>query len=228
MPPASLLLYEGLTMRRIAVLLTILLGAPLLGAADETKLTFSKVDANKLPRGWKAEQTNEGKDSSIWKVVPDKTAPSKSGYVLYQSAKSRSQVFNLCVAQDTKFKDGEISVHFKPIAGKVDQGGGIAWRYQDASNYYVCRYNPLEDNFRVYKVVKGKRIELGRKEELTLPSGRWYTLSIRHDGDRIECSLEGKKHLEVKDDTIKEAGRVALWSKADAQTSFDVLTIKGK
>jgi hypothetical protein len=36
--------------------------------------------------------------------------------------------------------------------GEVDQGGGPMWRVQDADNDYVCRFNPLESNFRVYFV----------------------------------------------------------------------------
>jgi hypothetical protein len=37
--------------------------------------------------------------------------------------------------EDTKYTDVEVSVAFKAIAGKRDQGGGIVWRYQDANNY---------------------------------------------------------------------------------------------
>ena len=42
------------------------------------------------------------------------------------------------------------------MKGKLDQGGGLVWRYKDANNYYIARMNPLEDNFRVYKEVAGK------------------------------------------------------------------------
>ena len=31
-----------------------------------------------------------------------------------------------------------------------DQGGGSIWRAQDRDNYYIARWNRLEDNFRVY------------------------------------------------------------------------------
>jgi hypothetical protein len=88
--------------------------------------------------------------------------------------------------------------------------------------------NPLEDNFRVYKVVAGTRHQLGTKEELKVPAGTWHTISVKMAGNRIECLLDGKKHLEVSDDTFARAGKVGLWSKADAQTRFDDLTIKGK
>jgi hypothetical protein len=71
--------------------------------------------------------------------VADETAPSRSGYVLAQTAKSPGGVFNICVAEDTRYKDVELSVSFKAVAGDSDQGGGFVWRYQDANNYYICR-----------------------------------------------------------------------------------------
>ncbi len=38
----------------------------------------------------------------------------------------------------------------------------------------------------------------------------------------------GKKYLDVKDLTFQEAGTMGLWTKADAQTEFDDLTVSGK
>jgi hypothetical protein len=43
-----------------------------------------------------------------------------------------------------------------PLAGKVDQAGGVAVRLQDADNYYVARANALEDNVRFDRVVAGR------------------------------------------------------------------------
>lgn len=89
--------------------------------------------------------------------------------------------------------------------------------------------NPLEDNFRVYKVVDGKRIQLATtKDDVKVPAGAWHTIKITMKGEQIECFLDGKRHLEAKDATFKDAGKVGLWSKADAQTHFDNLTIKEK
>jgi hypothetical protein len=189
---------------------------------------FSKDDAGKLPKGWKADKTGKG-EGSVWKVVADDTAPSKKGYVLAQTAEGPEQFFNLCVAEDTRYKDLEISVAFKAVKGKEDQGGGVVWRYQDADNYYICRMNPLEDNFRVYKVVGGKRRQLATtKNDVKVPAGEWHTIKVTMVGEQIECFLDGKKYLEAKDATFKDAGKVGLWSKADAQTHFDNLTIQPK
>jgi hypothetical protein len=190
-------------------------------------LQFGKADVGKLPAGWKADRTGKG-EGSVWKVVADKTAPSGTGYALAQTAEGPGPLFNLCVVNEGKFKDVEVSVAFKAIRGKRDQGGGIVWRYQDANNYYIARMNPLEDNYRLYKVVGGKRIQLATKEGLKVPVNEWHTLKIKMTGDRIECHLDGRKELEGKDDTFGGAGQVGLWSKSDARTRFDDFKVAGK
>ncbi len=96
--------------------------------ADDKTPGFDKADVGKLPSGWKADRTGQG-EGSVWKVIEDGTAPSKKGYALAQTAEGPSPLFNLCVAEDTKFKDVEISVAFKAVKGKIDQGGGVVWRY---------------------------------------------------------------------------------------------------
>ena len=179
---------------------------------------FEGDRVGQLPNGWKSAKTGDG-EGSVWKIVEDKSAP-KGTKVLAQTAAGPGALFNICVAEGTSFKDVEATVSFKANAGKKDQGGGIVWRYVDADNYYVARFNPLEDNYRLYKVVAGKRIQLAAKEDLVIPEGTWHTLTIKMTGDRIECFLDGKKHLEAKDDAFGKAGQVGLWTKADAQTAF--------
>jgi hypothetical protein len=203
-----------------------LLTASLLAAEDKAgNFRLRKDDIGKVPSGWKADKTGKG-EGSIWKVVADDTAPSKTGLVLAQTAESPGNVFNLCVADEPSLKDVEVIVAFKAVKGQKDQGGGIVWRYQDANNYYIARMNPLEDNYRVYKVLAGKRIQLETKEGLKIPVGEWHTLKIKMAGDRIECFLDGKKQLDAKDDAIQKPGKVGLWTKADAQSHFDQFVVK--
>jgi hypothetical protein len=203
------------------VVLAVLLAPALLAAGPKTFiLKLTKAEVGKVPAGWREGHTGEGK-GSVWKVVADDTAPSKSGYALAQTAEGPSKFFNLCVAKDISFKDVTVKVAFKAVQGKEDQGGGVVWRFQDPNNYYIARMNPLEDNFRVYKVIDGKRIQLGTKEDIKVPAGEWHRIEVTMKGDKIECSLDGKKYLEATDDAIGKAGEVGLWTKADAQTHFD-------
>jgi len=209
------------------VVVGLLAGAIVAAEAKSKRFTFRKEDEGKVPAGWKAAKTGEGL-GSIWKVTADDTAPSKKGFVLAQLNADTKAIFNICVVEEGKYRDLTLSVAFKPIKGEKDQGGGLVWRYQDAKNYYIARMNPLEDNCRVYKVVDGKRIQLETKEEIKVAVGTWHTLTIKQVGKKIECSLDGKKMLEAEDDTFPQAGLIGLWSKADAQTYFEELTVKGE
>jgi hypothetical protein len=195
------------------------------GGGPDKAIRFEKAEAGKLPSGWKAEQTNAGA-GSVWQVVPDATGPAKTGYVLAQTAAATNAVFNLCILQDGRCRDVELSVQFKAVNGKVDQGGGFVWRYKDAKNYYVARMNPLEQNYRFYKVIDGKRTQLATKEEVALKPGTWNLLKIRQTGDRVQCWLNGALMLDARDATLQDVGQVGLWTKADARTRFDDLRVR--
>jgi hypothetical protein len=216
-------------MRGIKVVVAVALLSTAMAIAEEKTVTlrFGKGDVGKVPAGWKADKTGKG-EGSIWKVVADETAPSKTGYVLAQTAESPSSLFNLCVAADADYQNVKVSVGFKAMHGKRDQGGGIVWRYQDHNNYLLARMNPLEDNYRFYKVVAGKRIQLATKEGIKIAAGEWHILKIKQTSDAVECYLDGKKEMEAKCDAIEKPGKVGLWTKSDAQTYFDNLTIRGK
>jgi 3-keto-disaccharide hydrolase len=198
-----------------AALLGVALLAGRLYAAQGTPRTWTFDDdaTGRIAKGF----TNEVGE---WKV-----APSDKGKALAQSAKNANSVFNITLASDTNAKDADLSVRMKAMAGETDQGGGLVWRAKDAKNYYLARYNPLEDNYRLYKVVGGKRTLI---QNADIPhSDGWHTLRVVMKGNHIECYYDGKKYLEADDTdtTFPDAGKIGLWSKADAQSQFDDLTL---
>lgn len=207
-------------MSRFTALVLAALAGPTLWAADAklNSFRFTKEYLGMLPPGWTAAKTGTG-EGSIWKVVADTTAPSRTDHALAQMAKGPKPLFNLCIA-DAQFTNLEVSVALKAVAGEIDQGGGIVWRLQDPKNYYIARLNPLEGNFRLYKVADGKRIQLATAEDVKAGAGTWHLLKVRQVGPRTECYLDGKKLLEATDSTFPQAGKVGLWTKADAQTYF--------
>ena len=99
----------------------------------------------------------------------------------------------------------------------------MIWRARDAANYYIARWNPLEDNLRVYKVVGSKRTQLG-SVGTTVKSG-WHQLGVRARGHHIEVWFDGALVLGIDDATFPGGGRVGLWTKADAATSFDDFSV---
>ena len=143
--------------------------------------------------------------------------------VLSQTASSDKAAFNLALVEGTNFQDLDLSVRLIAREGEIDQGGGLVWRARDGDNYYIARYNPLEDNLRLYKVEAGKRTQL---DHAGVPGDRdWHTLRIAMTGRAIVGYLDGRKLLEAEDATFPAAGRIGLWSKADARTSFDDLEV---
>ncbi len=146
------------------------------------------------------------------------------GKVLTQVARNPDQVFNVLLINDHDTQDVDLSVKLRPIAGQNDQGGGLIWRARDAGNYYVARFNPLENNFRVYTVVNGKRTLLQSAEAKL--QGPWCRLRVTMRGDHIVCFKDGVMLLELHDTTFSASGKTGLWSKSDAQTEFDDLELK--
>ena len=206
----------------VRIALVLLVSGGLIAAEDAKPVAVDFEDAKvgEVPKGWTVTKTGTD-DASKWMVVEDRDAP-KGAKALAQVFESPRAMFNLCVMDATSFKDVEVSVAFKAVKGQDDQGGGVVWRYKDADNYYVARHNPLEKNFRLYKIQNGKRSQLATtKDDIDAPPGKWHTLSVTMKGDAITCLLNGKKVIDAKDATFADAGKVGLWTKADAHTYFD-------
>ena len=184
---------------------------------------FDKDEVGKAPSGWRAAETRGTGKVGKWGVATDPSAPSRPN-VLELDAQADDQTYNLLVAEKSSYKDLDLRVRIRANRGKEDQGGGLIWRCKDENNYYICRINPLEGNFRVYKVAKGKRTQL-ESAKLETKSGQWYEVRAVMAGDKIECYVDGKKYLDAKDETFRDAGKVGLWTKADASSSFDDVVV---
>jgi len=194
---------------------------------EERVWSFDGDRTGTVPDGWEIAETAGHGTTAVWKVVADKTAPSPPNVVAVTKTENYGSTFNLLIAKDTSYEDLEISVRVKAGTGKEDQGGGPIWRVRDADNYYIARWNPLENNFRVYFVKNGRRRQLGSANVKADPAV-WHEIEIEHEGTRIEAEFDGKKLIEVEDSTFREAGMVGLWTKADAATSFDDLEVEEK
>jgi hypothetical protein len=116
-------------------------------------------------------------------------------------------------------------VRFKPVAGRVDQAGGIAVRILDADNYYVVRANALEDNVRLYRVVQGRREQIGGKDT-KVTSNEWHSLGVKAKGERFTIEFDRETLFSTSDTTFAGAGKIGLWTKSDSVTRFDQITIE--
>lgn len=189
-----------------------------LTAAD--KSDFEKDAVGKAPTGFTSYATADG-PAGTWLVREDKDAPSGKHVVVQTQNDPTDNRFPVLVADKAEYTDVDVSVRGKALSGQVDQGIGLVFRFKDAKSYYVCRANALEDNFRLYKMVNGRRIQFAGAN-VKVASGKWHTLRAVAKGDHIVCSFDGKQLIDAHDKTYAK-GKVGLWTKADSVIAFDDL-----
>jgi 3-keto-disaccharide hydrolase len=167
-----------------------------------------------------------GLENPKWKFVAGQWVRRASGgrQVLAQTADT--QPWAVALLEDQKFGDVDVSVRFRPISGKEDASGGIIFRARDGRNYLLIRANALENNFRLYTIVNGKRSTIA-SARVTEPSlGAWHSIRVVATGSKIQGYLDGTPLLDHNDKTFTD-GWVGLWTKADSVTEFADLEVSG-
>ena len=166
------------------------------------------------------------RDNPKWKFATGQWVRRVSGGrpVLAQTAET--QPWAVALLRDQAFSDVDVSVRFRPISGKEDASGGIILRARDEQNYLLVRANALENNFRLYTLVKGSRRTIASARVREPKLGEWHTLRVTAAGPRIQAWLDGAALLDHKDTTFTR-GFIGLWTKADSVTEFADLTATG-
>ena len=191
-------------------------------------INFDSAVPGPLPAAWVSTMTSTGRPPR-WEVVADSTAPSRPNVLGQLSGDASRGRFPLAILNTPECKDGELSVEFKPISGKVDQAAGLVWRYRDENHYYIVRANGVEDNVVLYKVEGGKRTSLAPKDMPAgtygvgrpVPTQTWSTLRVVFQDSVFTVYFNGQKLFEIEDSTFTGSGKVGLWTKADSVTYFD-------
>jgi Domain of Unknown Function (DUF1080) len=167
-----------------------------------------------------------GAENAKWKFVAGQWVrrPSGGRQVLAQTVET--QPWAVAVLEDKKFGDVDVSVRFRPVSGREDASGGIIFRARDGQNYLLVRANALENNFRLYTIVNGKRSTIASAGVNEPKLGVWHTIRVVATGPKVEAYLNGARLLDHDDKTFTE-GWVGLWTKADSVTEFADLEVTG-
>jgi hypothetical protein len=200
--------------------------APLQSAGKQFIYNFDVDASGQLPAKFHEAKTGAGK-AETWNMVSDPTAPSKPNVVAQISVDQTDYRFPLLISDEGSFRDLDLSVRFKAVSGDIDRAGGLVFRLKDPNNYYVVRANALENNYRLYHVVNGRRSQFAGSN-FKVTSGEWHQLRVEAIGNKITCYYDGSKKSEAADETFKDAGKVGLWTKADSVTRFDDLKVTAK
>ena len=167
-----------------------------------------------------------GKENPKWKFVAGHWTrrPSGGRQVLAQDAET--QPWAVAILEDKKFDDIDLTVRFRPVSGKEDASGGIIFRAKDGRNYLLVRANALENNFRLYMIVNGKRSTIASARVTEPKLGEWHRIRVVAKGPNVQAYLDDALLLDHEDKTFT-GGWVGLWTKADSVTEFADLEITG-
>ncbi len=209
------------------------------GAGPSLKFDFSDETVGAEPKSfvsvvgvWRIEAEGNNKvlavDGRQWKEGQTAAGVADKARALYgdRYAEFLDRVqayayFPYAVAKDVAdFGNGDISVRFEGISGRIDQGAGILFNLKPNGDYLTIRANPLENNLVLWKFEKGKRSSVKWIRNTPTATRQWHDLKVRIAGTKVEGYLNGKLYLE---DVLPQpvSGRVGLWSKADSHVYFD-------
>ncbi len=190
--------------------------APQQTSGKQFVYNFDSDTPGQLPAKFHSAKTGGGPQEK-WVVSADPTAPSKPNVVTQASTDQTDYRFPLLISDEGAFQNLDLSVKFKAVSGNIDRAGGLVFRLKDPNNYYIVRANALENNYRLYHVVNGRRSQFAGAN-LKVTSGEWHELRVEAVGNKLTCYYDGNKKIEATDDTFKDAGKVGLWTKADSVT----------
>jgi hypothetical protein len=217
--------------------------AAVVAAADTLKLDFAKDTVGAEPTAlvsvvgiWRIEGESGRNvlavDGRQWKEGQSSAGIADKARALYgeRYAEFLDRVqayayYPYVVAKDVQdFTNGEITVRFEGISGRIDQGAGILFNLKPNGDYLTIRANCLENNLVLWKFEKGKRSSVKWIRDTPTASRQWHDLKVRIAGAKVEGWLDGKLYLEH---TLPEpvAGRIGLWSKADSHVYFDAFAV---
>src|SRR5260370_41362727 len=212
------------------------------GAAQPLKVAFSDEPVGAEPKSfvsvvgvWRIENDGNNKvlvvDGRQWKEGQTSAGIADKARALYgdRYAEFLDRVqayayFPYVVVKDvTDFRDGEISVRFEGISGRIDQGAGILFNLKPTGTCLTVRANPLENNLAFCNFEKRKRSSVKWIRNTPTPTHQWHDLKVPIAGPKVAAYLDGKLYLEhVLPEPV--SGRIGLWSKADSHMYFDDFT----
>lgn len=202
--------------------------APAVSGATR-RITFDDLPGGRPPAGFlcAAPGPADAKPAR-WEIVGAADAPS-GGQVLAQlDGDDTNNRFPVALLSGATWRDVRVAVQAKAVDGGRDRSFGVVVRARDERNYYVARANTSGwgENVRFYKFVDGKRSQL-EEWEGDVARDSWHHLQVDARGDDFTVSLDGKAILHAHDATFPDAGMVGVWTKAEAVSWFDDLTITG-
>jgi len=225
-----------LLIRVAAILISFnLLPFSFFGLGGDT-VNFDNQKPGKLPANWTAIATHSTQIPD-WEVRQDPTAPTRPNVFEQLSTSFGENEFPLAIFDKSICRDGDLSVKFKIGAGQRRiKEAGIVWRFQNPDNYYVLRFSANENNIAMFRVQNGQMYpirERGAKPGSSaiphdLRTGQWYVAKVIYRGPHFRVLVGNRELFDARDESIANAGKTGLWTRAGTTAAFDDFRIDKK
>jgi len=186
--------------------------------------TFDSSAPGMLPSSYVVGTLFDSRPAGEWKILITDRAKSGSQVLAQLQPKGTDQTYKLLLMEGTESANLEAEVSYLAVAGKADFGGGLVWHATDDRNYYLLRASSVEQKLRLYRVVKGVQ-QVVKQIDRPLPATGWHTLRIVQRGCEIKAIYDEAVLFRVCDTTFA-SGRIGVWTKGDAVTYFDDLSLR--
>jgi hypothetical protein len=215
-------------MRPVQLWIAALMTLPVSGA--EHGFNFSDWPQDQAPPGFRSLVFGLGQ-AGDWRVILDETPPAMEPLTPRAPSVSRRAVLAqssrgvtrnrlpLLIYEEATYGDFKLTTRFKVVSGALDPMAGVAFRFQNESNFYFAGASSGDGYFRCSKVVDGElKPPIG--PALAVARDAWHELSVQREGNRIVCALDGNEAIKLIDAAENRPGKIGFCTGADAVVYF--------
>jgi D-alanyl-D-alanine carboxypeptidase len=136
--------------------------------------------------------------------------------------------FPLAIAAGVpRFTSGTLRVQFKLIGGVGDHTAGLVFNLTPRGEYRFVRYNTKDGNLAIWEFADGQRRVIAHGTgHGQLALGVWHQLEVTVRGSDLTAQIGGRPEINLTHRLeVAPSGRVGLWTKREAVTSFRNLEV---
>jgi hypothetical protein len=184
------------------------------GAVDQTSVPLGSFRLGRLPDAIETLHSS-GAEPGDWRIQRF------DGRTTLSQLRPGGGGYQLAVLRSETLRDLALSVRVR-TGEQGDKAAGLAWRVQDADNYFAARLDLQDRQLVLYKFVRGNRVSLDTVRDLRLDESAWHTLGVEHAGEEIHVWLNGVPVARERDGSLGP-GRFGVWMPSDSTAYFDNL-----
>lgn len=208
----------GTTTLRLALVLALPF-APVRSHSSDVLRTFEGETVGRAPSGFVFRVARESAPAH-WVLQREGT----NSFLAHLGEPSMRGGFSLAILE-TPLPARATFVSARTRRAGQDGSLGVAWRVQDADNYYLAKLDLARQDIGLYRVVRGNRVRIEGEDDLELDPNAWHTLKIVQEETDIRVYIGGIRVLRARDRTFAASGAAGLWATGDAIAHFDDVRI---